>query len=61
MTKKAETREGMIVTTVALPEDLHKELRIIGVEEGRAFTDIVRTVLSEWVARRERRKGRRKS
>jgi hypothetical protein len=32
--KRAESREGMIVTTIALPEDMHRALSMRAVDSG---------------------------
>ncbi len=48
-----------MVTTIALPVDLHRKLLIAAVEENAAFTELIRSILSKWIERREN-KGRRK-
>jgi len=53
---RAKTREGMIVTTIALDEDLHRRLAIAAVEDGAALTELVRQALGEWLDRRRKRK-----
>ena len=56
--KRAESREGMVVTTIALDEDLHQRLAIAAVEERAAITELVRVAVTEWLDRRrpERRR-----
>ena len=49
---RAETREGMRVTTVALRDDMHRRLAIAAIEEGTVMTEIVRRALAEWLDRR---------
>ena len=57
--KRAESRKGMLVTTVALEEVLHRRLAMAAVEENAAMTELVRQAVAEWLDRRERRhKGR---
>jgi len=60
--KRAESREGMIVTSVAFEEELHQRLAIAAVEDRAAITELVRQSVREWLDRREkRRKGRARS
>jgi predicted transcriptional regulator len=61
MKKRAESREGMTVTTVALPRDLYRRLAVAAIEENAAVTELVRQAVAEWLDRRRpRHKGRRK-
>jgi hypothetical protein len=53
--KQAETREGMKVTTVALPEEMHHRLLIAAVETNSAATEIVRKALEAWLSRHSTR------
>jgi predicted transcriptional regulator len=60
--RRAESRKGMVVTTVALDPELHHRLAIAAVEERAAITELVRQAVAEWLARRDgrtKRKGRR--
>ncbi len=52
--KRAETREGMRVTTMALPEELHRRLAIAALEDNTVMTELVRQAVTEWLERRER-------
>ena len=54
--KQAESREGMTITTVALPVELHRRLLIAAVEVNAAATEIMRQALGEWLERHSRRK-----
>jgi predicted transcriptional regulator len=59
MTKRrAESREGMIVTTVALDPELHRALAIAALEEIAATAEIMREAVREWLATRAKRKKR---
>ncbi len=58
--KRAETRKGMVITTVALDQDLHRRLVLAALEENAASAELIRQALWEWLDRRERRKGRAK-
>jgi predicted transcriptional regulator len=48
----------MSVTTVALPDDMHRRLLIAAVEHRIAFTEIVRQALADWLSKHEKKKGR---
>ena len=58
--KRAESREGMVVTSVAFDQKLHRRLAIAAVEENAALTELVRQAVREWLDRRETRKRRAK-
>jgi predicted transcriptional regulator len=58
MKRRAESREGMIVTTIALPPDLHKRLAIAALEDGAASSYLIREAITEWLDRRKRKRGR---
>lgn len=57
--KRAASREGMVVTSVALDEELHRRLAVAAVEERAALTELVRQAVREWLERRDRKGGRR--
>ena len=59
MKKRAESREGMIITTLALSPELHRRLAIAAVEENAAINEVVRQAVTDWLARRERQKRRK--
>lgn len=54
--KRAESREGMVVTTVALDEELHLRLAIAAAEEKTVMTEVVRQAVREWLDRRGRKR-----
>jgi predicted transcriptional regulator len=54
--RRAESRKGMIVTTIALPPELHKKLAIAAIEDGAASAEIIRVAVTEWLTRRTRDK-----
>ena len=59
--KRAATREGMVVTTVALGEEVHQRLAIAALEGRTVMTELVRQAVAEWLERRERKpRGRGK-
>jgi hypothetical protein len=45
----------MIVTTVALPVEMHRRLLRAAVDVNAAATEVVRQALAEWLARNSRR------
>jgi hypothetical protein len=53
---RAETRDGMRVTTVALRDDMHRKLAIAAIEESTVMTELVRRALGEWLDRRNRKR-----
>ena len=56
--KRAESREGMVITSVALDQRLHRRLAIAAVEDNAAITEVVRQAVREWLDRRDKQKGR---
>ena len=48
----------MVVTTVALPPELHKRLAFAAIEDGAASVELIRVAIREWL---DRRKARRKA
>ena len=57
--QRAASREGMVVTTIALPDDVHRALAIAAIEERTVMTELVRQAVQEWLKRRERKKARK--
>ena len=57
--RRAESREGMVVTTIALSPDLHRRLAIASIEENAAAAELIRLSITEFLERREKkpRKG----
>jgi len=51
--RRAESREGMVVTTLAMPSLLHRRLMIAALEENAAAVEIIRQAVSEFLDRRE--------
>jgi len=56
--RRAESREKMVVTTVALDRALHRRLALVAVEDNAAATELVREAVREWLDRRDQRKRR---
>ena len=57
--KRAKTRQGMVVTTVALEPDLHRRLALAGLDENATMAELIRQAIREWLDRRDRkRRGR---
>lgn len=49
--RRAESREHMRVTTVALPERLHDQLSRAARQRGTVLTELVRQAVAEWLKR----------
>ena len=61
MKKRAQSREGMVTSTIALDKDIHRRLALIAVEENTAITELVREAVAQWLAQHEhQRKGKEK-
>ena len=58
--KKAPTREGMVITTVAMDRKLHRRLALAALEEDTARTEIMRQAITEWLDRYDKLRGRRR-
>lgn len=58
MKRRAETREGMVVTSVALPRDLHRKLTIAALDGQMALTELLRQAAIEYLERHQKRSGR---
>lgn len=60
--RRAASREGMVVTNVALEKKLHRRLAIAALDEEAAITHLVREAVREWLDRRDAtlKKTRRK-
>ena len=59
--KRAESREGHVVTTVSLPPELHREIAIAALEDNMAIAEVLRQAAIEWLGRRGKRKGKVRS
>ena len=55
---RAVTREGMTVTVIALPRELHKKLLAITRSTGLALSEQARRALAAWVEQHERKRGK---
>lgn len=58
--KRAESREGMVVTTVALSPDLHRRLALAALEENAAAAELIREAVKDYLDRREKKSGGRR-
>ena len=57
--RQAKSRDGMIVTTIALSDDVHRRLSIAAIERNTVMTELVRQAVDAWLVRSEKRpKGR---
>ncbi|HET7499038.1 MAG TPA: ribbon-helix-helix protein, CopG family [Candidatus Eisenbacteria bacterium] len=53
---RAGSSKGMIRTSVALPEDLHRRFKLASIETGAVVTELLRRAAAEWIEKY--RKGR---
>ena len=61
MKKRAQSREGMTVTTIAFEPALYRRLYLAAFDEKSAINELVRQAVREWLDRRDtRHKGRAK-
>ena len=51
----------MVVTTVALPEELHRRLAVAAIEDRTVMTELVRKAVTLWLAARDRRRAKQRS
>ena len=51
--RRAPSRKRMRVTTVALPEQVHRRLTAAATEERTVMTELVRQAVLEWLERRD--------
>lgn len=57
--KRAPSREGMVITTVALPPELHRRLVLAALEANAASAELIRQAVQEYLDRHARkRRGR---
>jgi len=56
---RAGTSKGMIRTSVALPEDLHRRFKLASIETGAVVTELLRRAAAEWIERYRSRRHRR--
>jgi len=52
--QRADSRKGMVVTTVALDKELHAALERVSFEEKVALTELVRRAVRAWLATRRK-------
>ncbi len=57
--RRAESREGMITLTVALPPDLHRKLAIQALDDHCSMNEMIRDAVREHLQRKARPKKRR--
>lgn len=54
--RRAASRSGMVVTTVALRESVLRRLTLIAARERTVMTELVRQAVDQWLARRVRKR-----
>ncbi|HVA81663.1 MAG TPA: ribbon-helix-helix protein, CopG family [Candidatus Binataceae bacterium] len=58
--RRAASREGMIVLTVALPRDLHRELAIAALDDNTSANEIMRAAIREFLDQRNADRAKRR-
>jgi predicted transcriptional regulator len=53
--QRAESREGMIVTTIALDRELHRRIAIAALDSNKAAAELMRVAIEEYLDRHERK------
>jgi len=53
---RAGSSRGMVRTSVALPDDLHRRFKLASIETGAVVTELLRRAATEWMEKY--RKGR---
>ena len=57
---RANSSKGMVRTSIALPESLHKRYKLASIETGAVVTELLRRAAAEWIEKYGRpRKGKR--
>ena len=52
--QRAESRKGMVVTTIAVDKELHAALERVSFEDKVALTELVRRAVRAWLATRRK-------
>jgi hypothetical protein len=55
---RASSSKGMVRTSIALPEALHRRYKLASVETGAVVTELLRRAAAEWIEKYRPRKGR---
>jgi len=55
---RATTREGMRVTTIALPDEMFRELSHAAIDEDVSMTELVRQLAADYLRRRAAKRGK---
>jgi len=56
--KRAATRAGMVVTTIALDKDLHDALTEASYQDKTALTELIRQAVRAWLVHRGKARKR---
>lgn len=49
--KRLDTREDAVMTSLALPRELHRDVAMAALELNWSFAEVTRAALQEWLAR----------
>jgi hypothetical protein len=52
--QRADTREGTIITTIALSRELHRRVAIAALDENKAAAQLIRDAIAEYLDRHDK-------
>ena len=55
---RAGSSKGMVRTSVALPEEIHRRFKLASIETGAVVTELLRRAASEWIEKYRRSRSR---
>ena len=58
---RADSSKGMIRTSVALPESLHRRYKLASIETGAVVTELLRRAAAEWIAKYKPARAKKRS
>jgi hypothetical protein len=58
---RAGSSKGMIRTSVALPESLHKRYKLASIETGAVVTELLRRAAAEWISKYKAPRSKKRS
>ena len=56
---RADSSKGMIRTSVALPEDLHRRFKLASIETGAVVTELLRRAAARWIEKYQKGRTRK--
>ena len=59
MPRRAKSRKGMVLRSIALDPDMRKQLTLAGLDTGLTVNELLRRIIREWLIRHHASKKRR--